>query len=41
MRYIPIFIPLEEVDPSDIPIRIFILIIIIVILGIFIYFLGE
>ena len=41
MRYIPIFIPLEDIDPSDMLIRIFVLIIIIVILGIFIYFLGE
>jgi len=41
MIYIPIFIPSEDIDPSDMLIRIFILIIIIVILGIFIYFLGE
>lgn len=41
MRYIPIFIPLEEVAISDIPIRIFVLLTIILILGIFIYFLGE
>lgn len=41
MIYIPIFIPSEDIDPADMLIRIFVLVTIIAILGIFIYFLGE